>query len=48
MDVGDAHVAGAAAADPEEAAPVSGSYFGTAGGTTGSALEVEVRITAGD
>jgi transglutaminase-like putative cysteine protease len=47
-DVGDAHVAVAAAADPEEAAPVSGSYFGTAGGTTGSALEVEVRITAGD
>jgi transglutaminase-like putative cysteine protease len=43
-DVDDAHVAVAAAADPEEAAPVSGSYFGTAG----SALEVEVRITAGD
>jgi transglutaminase-like putative cysteine protease len=47
-DVGEAHVAVAAAADPQAAAPVSGSYFGTSGGPAGSALEVEVRIAAGD
>ena len=42
MEVGDAHVAVAAAADPQGASPVSGSYFGTAGST----LEAEVRISA--
>jgi transglutaminase-like putative cysteine protease len=41
-DVGDAHVAVAAAADPGGAAPVSGSFFGSAGST----LTAEVRITA--
>ena len=41
-DVGDAHVAVEAAADPEGAAPVSGSFFGSAGST----LTAEVRITA--
>jgi hypothetical protein len=46
--VGEAHVAVAVAADPEGAALVSGSYVGTAVGTAGSALEVEVRIAAGD
>jgi transglutaminase-like putative cysteine protease len=42
--VGEAHVAVAAAADPQGASPLSGSYCGSAGST----LEAEVRINATD
>jgi transglutaminase-like putative cysteine protease len=43
-EVGDAHVAVAAAADPDGASPVSGTYIGEAGST----LTAEVRISAAE